>query len=193
MSQTRLLTRRQWLSNATVAAGASLLPDRFLPLPDRFSTGESRHEALFAANRERVPWTLQPFPMTQVRLRPGPFQEAMEINRRYLHSLPNDRLLHMFRVTARLASSAEPLGGWEEPKGELRGHFTGGHYLSACALTYASTGDEELKSKANTMVAELAKSQKALNADGYLGAYPTEFYDRLRDGKRVWAPFYTYH
>jgi len=131
--------------------------------------------------------------MKQVRLRPGPFQEATEINRRYLHSLSTEQLLHMFRVTANIPSSAEPLGGWEAPKSELRGHFTGGHYLSACALTYSSTGDEELKSKASVMVAELAKCQKALDAGGYLSAYPTEFYDRLREGKRVWAPFYTYH
>src|SRR5438270_2530090 len=32
-----------------------------------------------------------------------------------------------------------------------------------------------------------------LNQDGYLSAYPTNFYDRLKEGKRVWAPFYTYH
>lgn len=131
--------------------------------------------------------------MTQVRLRTGVFQNAMEINRRYLHSLPNDRLLHSFRLTAGIPSWAEPLGGWEEPKCELRGHFAGGHFLSACALTFASTGDEELKSKADALVSELAKCQKTLNADGYLGAYPTELYDRLREGKKVWAPFYTYH
>ncbi len=29
--------------------------------------------------------------------------------------------------------------------------------------------------------------------DGYLGAYPTTFYDRLRKHEQVWAPFYTYH
>src|SRR5262249_45017195 len=29
---------------------------------------------------------------------------------------------------------------------------------------------------------------------GYLSAYPTEFYDRLQEGKvYVWAPFYTMH
>src|SRR5437773_974745 len=89
-----------------------------------------------------------------------------------------------------ISSSADPVGGWEEPKSELRGHFTGGHYLSACALNYSSSGDEELKSKANALVAELAKCQKATNADGYLGAYTTEFYDRLRDNKKVWAPLY---
>jgi hypothetical protein len=38
----------------------------------------------------------------------------------------------------------KPYGGWEEPNCELRGHFVG-HYLSACALMYASTGDEQLK------------------------------------------------
>lgn len=42
------------------------------------------------------------------------------------------------------------------------------------------------------MVAELAKCQEALK-DGYLSAYPGQFWDRLRDGKQVWAPFYTLH
>jgi DUF1680 family protein len=193
MSKSHGLTRRKLLSNLTAAAGASLLPSRLLAFPGSFMAADAGAEIPVPGKREAVAWKLQPFPMTQVRLRPGPFLEAMEINRRYLHSLPNDRLLHMFRVTAGIASSADPVGGWEEPKSELRGHFTGGHYLSACALNYSSTGDEELKSKANALVVELAKCQKATNADGYLGAYPTEFYDRLRDHKKVWAPFYTYH
>ena len=186
-------SRRKLLSSLTAAAGASLLPSRLHALPGLFSTSKAIEEIPLSGKREAVTGKFQPFPMTQVRLRPGPLQEAMEINRRYLHSLPNDRLLHMFRVTAGIPSSAAPLGGWEEPKCELRGHFSGGHYLSACALNYSSTGDEELKSKANAMVAELAKCQKSANADGYLGAYSTELYDRLRDHKRVWAPFYTYH
>ena len=111
-------------------------------------------------------------------------------NMGFLLSLPNDRLLHMFRVTAGLPSTAEPLGGWEAADCELRGHFAGGHLLSACALMYASTGDERFRDKGNMLVAELAKCQQP---DGYLSAYPTSFYDRLRNHEKVWAPFYTYH
>ena len=84
--------------------------------------------------RRIVPDKLQPFPMTAVRLLPGPFHEAMEWNRGYLQRLPADRLLHNFRLNSGLPSSAQPLGGWEKNGSgrdtELRGHFTG-HYLSA--------------------------------------------------------------
>ncbi len=130
--------------------------------------------------------------MKNVRLRAGVFSAAAEANRKYLKTLPTDRLLHTFRLTAGLPSSAEPLGDWEKPDSELRGHFTGGHCLSACALAFASSGDEELKRKGDLIVAELAKCQTQLK-NGYLSAYPEEFYDRLRDGVNVWAPFYTLH
>ena len=113
----------------------------------------------------------------------------MELNRSFLYSLPNDRLAHNFRVTAGLPSSAVPLGGWEAPDCELRGHYVG-HYLSACALLFASSSDADLRDKANALVAILAACQAS---DGYLGAYPTSFYDRLRAHQKVWAPFYTYH
>ena len=102
-----------------------------------------------------------PFELTQVRLLDGPFKDAMERDRKYLHDLDADRLLHMFRVTAGLPSTAQPMGGWEAPGCEVRGHSMG-HFLSACALMYASTGDEKLKEKANYIVAELAKCQEAL-------------------------------
>jgi len=133
-----------------------------------------------------------PFDLKQVRLLEGPFRRAMELDLKYMHELDSDRLLHNFRVNAGLPSSAEPLGGWEEPKCELRGH-TVGHYLSACALMYASTGDEKLKAKADGIVAELAKCQKALGPTGYLSAFPEEFFDRVEATKRVWAPYYTLH
>jgi len=134
----------------------------------------------------------QPFPLSSVRLKKGPFLDALEADRRYLHLLRSDRLLHTFRLNAGIPSSAEPLGGWEKPDCELRGHFTGGHFLSACALMYAGIGDGELKEKGNALVSELARCQKALK-NGYLSAFPEEFFDRLREGQRVWAPFYTYH
>ena len=57
-----------------------------------------------------------------------------EINARYLDSLAVDRLLHTFRITAGISSTATPYKGWEEPTCELRGHFAGGHFLSAVAL-----------------------------------------------------------
>lgn len=191
MKTSHRLTRRKFVSATAAAAAASLFPSRVLGAPGQDPVINSVRAAGRPDNRERVPWKVLPFPMTQVRLGKGPCKDAMEADQRYLHRLPADRLLHNFRVNVGLASSAEPLGGWEKPDCELRGHFTG-HYLSACALMYASTGDEDLKKKANVLVSELAQCQKAL-CNGYLSAFPEEFFDRLREGRRVWAPFYTYH
>jgi hypothetical protein len=110
--------------------------------------------------------------------------------------LGEDRLIHNFRLNAGLPSSAAPFGGWEQytpgRDGELRGHFTG-HFLSATALLYASTGDQQAKAKGDSMVAELAKCQQKLGAGGYLSAFPTEWFDRLDARKSVWAPYYTVH
>jgi uncharacterized protein len=133
----------------------------------------------------------QPFALRDVQLLDGPFSALMEKNRQYLHALESDRLLHTFRLTAGLPSSAEPLGGWENPKVELRGHFLG-HYLSGCAQMSVSAHDPEIKSKADAIVGELAKCQKA-NGDGYLSAFPPEFFERLKTTGKVWAPWYTIH
>jgi uncharacterized protein len=146
--------------------------------------------------KQAVAPKVQPFPMNQVRVLAGPYQEAAEWNRGYMARLGEDRLLHNFRLNAGLPSSAAPLGGWERyvpgRDGELRGHFTG-HFLSASALLYASTGDQQAKAKGDSMVAELAKCQQKLGAGGYLSAFPTEWFDRLDARKPVWAPYYTIH
>lgn len=144
------------------------------------------------SGREVIEFGALPFDLECVRLLDGPFKDAMERDRRYLHELDSDRLLHMFRVNAGLPSSAEPLGGWERPDCEVRGH-TMGHYLSACALMYASTGDEKLKAKADTIVGELAQCQEALGNSGYLSAFPETWFDRVESLKPVWAPYYTLH
>jgi DUF1680 family protein len=134
----------------------------------------------------------EPFPLSSVQLLPGPLREAQERNHAYLLSLDLDRLLHNFRVNAGLPSNAKPLGGWEAPEVELRGHFTG-HFLSASALAFSATGDKRLKTRAEKVVAELAKCQQKLGPAGYLSAFPEEFLDRVETGKRVWAPWYTVH
>ena len=72
------------------------------------------------------------------RLLPGPFKVNQDLNSKYLLSLDPDRLLHVFRLNANLPTNAKPLGGWEKPDCELRGHFVG-HYLTGLALTYSST------------------------------------------------------
>src|SRR5258708_22848384 len=103
-----------------------------------------------------IPLKVHAFPLQDVRLLDGPFKHAMELDQKYLLSLDVDRLLHNFRVNAGVPSNVEPLGGWEEPKGELRGHFVG-HYMSACAMMYASTGDPRFKQKGDAIVAGLAE------------------------------------
>jgi len=136
-----------------------------------------------------------PFDLQDVRLLDGPFRDAMIRDQAYLLSLDQDRLLHNFRVTAGLPSTAEPLGGWEAPDVELRGHAVG-HYLSALSIMYASTGDERFKQRADSLVAEFAKIQAAESAKfhpGYLSAFPEELIDRVETRQRVWAPYYTLH
>lgn len=133
----------------------------------------------------------QAFDLKEVRLLEGPLRHAQDLDLQYVLSLDVDRLLHSFRVNAGLPSTASPYGGWEEPKGELRGHFVG-HYLSAGALLYASTGDERLQQRGAALVSGLAACQ-AKFPSGYLSAYPEEFFDRVEKQLPVWAPYYTLH
>src|SRR5437867_1708982 len=164
------MKRRDFLSSMVAAAGVAGL---------RFRTSDA----------PSMP--VRPFDLDRVRLHPGPFLDALEVNRRFLLAQDEDRLLHMFRITAGLPSTAEPLGGWEAPVNELRGHYVG-HYLSALAKMSRSLADADLKARGDRIVTELAKCQQQLG-NGYLSAFPEEFFDRLRDGKPVWAPFYTVH
>ncbi len=168
------MKRREFIAAATATAASAALPLRF-PLQEEQAAAPK-------------PVAL-PFDLARVRLGPGPFKDAQDVNRRFLMAQDPDRLLHTFRLTAGLPSTAEPLGGWEAPENELRGHYTG-HYLSACALLGAQAGDAEVKARGEHVVAELAKCQKP---NGYLSAFPEEFFDRLRAGLPVWAPFYTLH
>jgi hypothetical protein len=183
------VTRRKFLASAAATSSLVLLPQNRVAAQDTAATAKTPVQLPVPIVKDKIVLQAEPFPMPQVRLLPSPWQDMMELNRGFLYSLPNDRLAHNFRVTAGIPSEAVPLGGWEAPDCELRGHYVG-HYLSASALLYASAGDTDLRDKANALVAILAECQAK---DGYLGAYPTSFYDRLRRHEHVWAPFYTYH
>ncbi len=142
--------------------------------------------------REKMRPRLQSFALDEVTLEPGPLQKTRDWNRGFIVRIPNDRLLHNFRVNAGLPSSATPLGGWEAPSCELRGHFVG-HTMSACGLFYGATHDAEVKAKGDGLVAGIAECQAKLNDNGYVSAFPAEFFGRLDRGEKVWAPFYTLH
>jgi uncharacterized protein len=146
---------------------------------------------LVFVRRETQP-RARPFALRDVTLDAGPLKDAREWNRGFMMRLPNDRLLRNFRVNAGLPTDAEPLGGWEAPNCELRGHFIG-HYMSASALLIAATGDGAVKTKAEELVTGIAECQEKLDDNGYVSAFPTEFFDRLDKREPVWAPFYTLH
>ena len=115
-----LPTRREFVAKSTSALAAlAAVP----VLPRTLRRELSRREPEFVA---------RPFDLHQVRLLPGPFRDDLEVNRRYLMGLDPDRLLHSFRITAGLPSTAEPYYGWEAPNNELRGHFVGHYPVGMC-------------------------------------------------------------
>src|SRR5579871_4503268 len=103
-----------------------------------------------------------------VRLLNGPFKNAMDKDAAYLLSIDPDRLLHRFYKNAGLPTKGDVYGGWESEG--LSGH-TMGHYLSACSMMFASTGDARFSSRVNYLVNELAACQEARKT-GYVGAIP---------------------
>ncbi|TRO87574.1 glycoside hydrolase family 127 protein [Glycocaulis profundi] len=166
--------------------------------------------AIAAARLAAAAPRLRPLPLEAVRLKPSDHLDAVEANRAYLHRLEPDRLLHNFRLHAGLEPRGEIYGGWESDT--IAGH-TLGHYLSACALMHAQTGDDECRERALHIVAELDECQRAAG-DGYVAGFTRDHPEtgEREDGRRVfeeiargeiqarrfyingsWAPFYNWH
>jgi DUF1680 family protein len=140
------------------------------------------------------------FPLRDVRLGPSPFLDAQTTDLNYLMAMEPDRLLAPFLREAGLEPRKPSYGNWESSG--LDGHM-GGHYLSALALMYASTGDAGVKERLDYFVAELKRAQQA-NGDGYLGGIPGGHvaWRDVAAGKlhadnfsvnKKWVPWYNLH
>ncbi len=140
------------------------------------------------------------FPLSDVKLLEGPFKKAMERDVEYLLQLEPDRLLHRFRLFAGLTPKAPIYAGWES---ETISGQTLGHFLSACALHYATTSDVRFKQRVDYIVEELSLCQQARKT-GYVGSIPREdsvWNDVSRGNIRsagfdlngVWSPWYNLH
>ncbi len=148
-----------------------------------------------------VPVKAYGFNVEDVKLLDGsPFKNAMEKDAAYLLVVEPNRLLHRFYLNAGLPTKGEIYGGWESDG--LSGH-TLGHYLSACALFYANTGNAEFKTRVDYIVSELATCQQARKT-GYVGAIPNEdtLWAKVSRGEiktggfdlnGAWSPWYTEH
>jgi DUF1680 family protein len=135
--------------------------------------------AVSADAQTRVPLAAAPmaapFGLEDVRLLDGPFKDGQDTAVKYLLSLEPDRFLANFRKESGLEPKAAHYGGWESQG--VSGH-AGGHFLSACAMAYAATGDARFLERVNYFVDQLAECQQA-NGKGYLAAIP--------NGKKIYA------
>jgi DUF1680 family protein len=141
------------------------------------------------------------FPLGDVTLLKGPFKHARDLNIEVLLKYDVDRLLAPYRKEAGLPEKAKCYPNWAG----LDGHV-GGHYLSAMAMNYAATGNEECKKRMEYMLSELKECQEANtinNSDwgvGYLGGFPNskKLWSAFKTGdfsiyNSSWAPFYNLH
>ncbi len=176
---------------------------------------ESKKNIEFFIDKKKGPevvfFKAYPFQIKEVTLLDGPFKHATEINRKYLLNYKPDRLLSRFMTIAGLEPKAEPYGGWESETlssegiggQSLAGHSLG-HYLSACALMYNTTGEKEFLDRVNYIVNELEICQNA-DGQGYIGAVKNTkkiFMEEIAKGdihpqpfalNGLWAPFYIHH
>jgi uncharacterized protein len=143
---------------------------------------------------------IQPYALQDVKLKNGVFKNAQDVDLKYILALNPDKLLAPYLIDAGLPLKAERYGNWESSG--LDGHI-GGHYLSALAMIYASTGNAELKQRLEYMISELARCQ-AKNGNGYVGGIPQGkvFWERIHKGdidgssfglNNTWVPLYNIH
>lgn len=144
-------------------------------------------------------FALELAPLRDVQLLESPFLHAQNTNKNYLMALDVEKLLAPFRREAGLPFK-ETYGNWESTG--LDGHM-GGHYVSALALMYSSTGDKNVLQRLDYVIAELKKCQDKIGS-GYIGGIPdsNKMWSEIAKGdvradnfstNERWVPWYNLH
>ncbi len=165
-----------------------------------FTTGDTLTKEFMHKVKPAAAVVVRPFELTDVQLLDGPFKKAMGLNSQWLLSLEPDRFLAWFRKEAGLDPKGRVYGGWERET--IAGHSLG-HYMTAIALMYGQTGQQEFKDRAAYIVDELAAVQEA-HGSGYMSAFPNgkKAFDEIVHGEirsqgfdlnGIWVPWYTQH
>ncbi len=146
--------------------------------------------------------------MDSVTLDDGMFKTSQELGLEYVLDMDVDRLLAPSFEMAGLPTpnGAERYGGWERKGASnwgwsadtftLAGH-TLGHWMSAAAVMYSATGNEEIKEKLDYAVEQLGYIQTTTKS-GYIGGCSEETFTKCFDGDTSWAnnywvPWYGIH
>ncbi len=134
------------------------------------------------------------------------FATSQQVGLDYVLRVNPDRLLSTACTAMGQKPKAAPYGGWESPTygawqdRTLRGHSLG-HYLSALAGFYDSTGSSEAKEKLDYTVSEIKRLQRK---DGFFDCIPSTPFDQVFtsngnfnagrfDLNGWWVPWYAIH
>ena len=152
-----------------------------------------------AANAQ-IPVQMESFSVNDVTLTESAFKHAEEMDIRYLLGIDPDRLLAPYLKEAGLEPKADNYTNWENTG--LDGHI-GGHYLSALAYMYASTGHPEIKVRLDYFISELKRCADA-DGNGYISGVPggRQTWKEISEGdiraasfslNDKWVPLYNIH
>ncbi|MDO5483115.1 MAG: glycoside hydrolase family 127 protein [Bacteroidaceae bacterium] len=156
--------------------------------------------AAFQTTHAQLQPKVETFHISNVRLGDSQFQKNQQADISYLLGLDADRLLAPFLKGAGLEPKAENYTNWENTG--LDGHI-GGHYLSALAYMYAATGNKEIETRMDYVLAEMKRCQDA-SGNGYLAGVPNgpQMWKEISEGNirassfglnDRWVPLYNIH
>jgi DUF1680 family protein len=137
------------------AAGAATRPE----------PGSTAARAYPLSPPDPASYVVTDFPLDRVTLKDSLFSQHRDLMLEFACNYPVDNMLYNFRANAGLSNppGAQPVGGWDTPTGNLRGHSTG-HFMTLLAQAYAGGGGAIYKEKLDYMVQVLGQCQDALNA-----------------------------